>query len=140
MVAELIQQYEDKLPSDLLAEGMRIAVKQNARKIQYIEKIWQNWIKDDIKSMADYQRHEAEWENKRASNGSQPSDPSRREYTDAEAKVAAGYIMRSLEEFLKEGCKTKDDIQQYIDSDRFAYDPPLKTMALELLRSEGVVA
>ena len=64
MVAELIKQYEQDLPPELLVQGMKIAVTQNVRKPRYFEKVWQNWINDGVKTMDDYKRVEAERQNK----------------------------------------------------------------------------
>lgn len=70
MIGELITQYLNELPPNLLVEGMRIAVVQGVRNMKYVERIWQNWIDKKIKTMDDYIRHEAEWESRKAENKS----------------------------------------------------------------------
>lgn len=66
MVRDLINQYSTDLPNEMLTEAMRIAVAQNKRNLKYIEKIWISWIDAGIKTLDDYKRAEAEWENKKA--------------------------------------------------------------------------
>jgi DnaD/phage-associated family protein len=140
MVSELITQYGDDLPDGLLTEAMRIAVKKNARNLTYIEKIWQNWISSGIKTMDDYKRHEAEREGKKTVPGGDGQAPKQRVYTEEEVKAAAGYIRRNVERFTGESKRTPKEIQDYIDSDQFDYEPELKEKALQLLKEEGLKA
>ena len=65
MVSDAVIQYAKDLPDELLTEGMKIAVSQNARSLKYIEKIWIRWIDAGVKTMDDYHRIEAEWESKK---------------------------------------------------------------------------
>jgi len=139
MVSELILQYQKDLPDELIIQAMKIAVLNNVRKPRYIENTWINWIKDGVKNIDDYHRHEAERTAKNVSTGNQkPVEPKKRQYTKNEVEAAAGYIKKALNQFIGEGNMSLDEIKQFINSDRFDYEPELKERALANLRNEGI--
>lgn len=59
-LSNYISSYE--MTEELLIEAMNIAIQNKAPKLNYIKAIVQNWNKDGIKTLEQYQNHEKQWE------------------------------------------------------------------------------
>lgn len=126
-IADLIKQYQNDLPDELITEAFKIAVRNNARSMRYAEKIMLSWLDKGIRTMADYRRHEAEWDNKKAANkpGEAEKGLDKRKYSQDEIEAAARYIKKAVSRY------DGDDVIEYIYS--LGYPEEISESAIALL-------
>lgn len=132
-VADLIKQYQKDLPDELITEAFKISVKNNARTFRYAEKIMISWLDKGIRTIADYKRHEAEWESQKTKSEASKSEPQERKYSQEEIEAAAKYIKKQVERY------TGDDVLEYIRA--LGYPDEIQEGAINLLteRKELIV-
>lgn len=134
MIADLISQYQEDLPDELITEAFKIAVKANKRDMRYAEKIMINWLNQGIKTMDDYRRHESERNHQKAVKaGEVKNEPKERQYSKTEIEAAAAYIKKAVARY--EG----NDVIGFINS--LGYPEEIASSAINLLieRKELVV-
>jgi len=133
-ITDLISQYQKDLPDELITEAFRLAVKNNARSMRYAEKIMISWLDHGIRTVEDYRRHEAEWENRKVTDKEKARDgPKERTYTSEEIEAAAKYIKQAIKRYKGES------VLEYIYS--LGYPQEVADGAIKLLskRKELVV-
>jgi len=126
-IADLIKQYQNDLPDELITEAFKIAVRNNARSMRYAEKIMLSWLDKGIRTMDDYRRYEAEWENKKAASkpGEVEKEPEKRKYSQDEIEAAARYIKKAVSKY------DGEDVIEYIRS--LGYPEEISESAISLL-------
>ena len=62
--AEILKDYAEEMPADLIILAMKKAVESNKRTIQYIKGILNNWSKKGIKTVLDAEREDEQFRNK----------------------------------------------------------------------------
>ena len=126
-IADLIKQYQNDLPDELITEAFKIAVRNNARSMRYAEKIMLSWLDKGIRTMEDYKRHEAEWDNKKAASkpGEVEKEPEKRKYSQDEIEAAARYIKKAVSRY------DGKDVIEYIRS--LGYPEEISESAIALL-------
>ncbi len=124
-IADLIKQYQNDLPDELITEAFKIAVRNNARSMRYAEKIMLSWLDKGIRTMEDYKRHEAEREHRKAAEAGREEAPAKRQYTQAEIEAAARYIKKAVSRY------DGDDVIGYIRS--LGYPEEISESAIALL-------
>lgn len=124
-IADLIKQYQNDLPDELITEAFKIAVRNNARSMRYAEKIMLSWLDKEIRTMEDYKRHEAEREHRKAAEAGREEAPAKRQYTQAEIEAAARYIKKAVSRY------DGDDVIGYIRS--LGYPEEISESAIALL-------
>jgi len=134
-IADLITQYQKGLPDELIVEAFKLAVRNNARSMRYAEKIMLSWLDKGIRTMADYRRHEAEWENKKAASkpGEAEKGLDKRKYSQDEIEAAARYIKKSIDKY------NGKDVIGYIHSLGYPEEISESAIALLIERKELVV-
>lgn len=130
-VVDLVNEYRKELPDDLIVEAFKLAIKNNARNLRYTEKILLSWLDKGIRSLDDYKRHEAEWENKKA-NQEANNEPKDRKYSAEEIEAAARYIKKAVNKY------DGDNVIEYIHS--LGYPAEVAENAIKILIQRGELA
>ncbi|MBM7582976.1 DnaD/phage-associated family protein [Caldicoprobacter guelmensis] len=129
-VVDLVNEYRKELPDDLIVEALKLAIKNNARNLRYVEKILLSWLDRGIRSLDDYKRHEAEWENRKA--GQETSNGQERKYSTEEIEGAIRYIKKKIKGY--EG----NNVIEYIHT--LGYPDEVVENAIKIMIERGELA
>ena len=66
-ISDLIKGYQEELPDELIIKAFEISVANNVRNMRYAEKIINSWLDNNIKSIDEYEAHEASRQSKKSS-------------------------------------------------------------------------
>ncbi len=133
---KLLSWHDDGMELDTIIYAIEKAALANERKVSYVNGILKSWYRQGIKTLAQAEAADIEFERKKAGSSGQAVTASMpRGPTEEEVRSTVTYIEFSLKEFRAENPDhTDQDLRAFLNSSRFDYDQPeLKVKAFEKL-------